>query len=227
MLEQIEQLSTGWQDFCRSQTDQGYFDELVEFVRKDRAEATVYPPANEVFSAFQLTPLESVRVVILGQDPYHNDGQAHGLCFSVKKDVKLPPSLKNIYKELESDLGISPADHGCLTSWATQGILLLNTVLTVRAHEANSNRKKGWETFTDAVIQYVNQLDRSIVFVLWGKPAQDKLKLIDNERHKVVMNAHPSPLSARTGFFGSKPFSAINEFLTRNGGTAIDWSVSD
>ena len=223
MLEQLKQLSPGWQAFCHSQTNQDYFKQLAEFVARERDETTVYPPANEVFSAFQLTPLESVRVVILGQDPYHNEGQAHGLCFSVKKDVKLPPSLKNIYKELHADVGVAPPEHGCLTEWATQGILLLNTVLTVRAHQANSHRKQGWEVFTDSVINHLNQLDRPLVFVLWGKPAQSKLKLIDEARHKVIMSAHPSPLSARNGFFGSKPFSAINDFLGSVGESPINW----
>ena len=173
----------------------------------------------------ELTPFDNVKVVILGQDPYHGDNQAHGLSFSVQKGIALPPSLLNIYKELESDLGIPVAKSGDLTAWAKQGVLLLNTVLTVRAHEANSHRGQGWETFTDAVITSLNQSDHPIVFVLWGKPAQSKGKLITNPNHLILKAPHPSPLSSYRGFFGSKPFSQINEFLEKTDQTPIDWRV--
>ena len=200
-----------------------YFVKLTEFVESERAAHQVFPPAEEVFDALNLTPLNELKVLILGQDPYHNDGQAHGLCFSVRRGVKIPPSLRNIYKELESDAGLTSPDHGYLESWARQGILMLNTVLTVRAHQANSHRKKGWENFTDRIIEVVNDLP-NVAFVLWGKPAQIKINLIDN-RHLIVKSAHPSPLSARNGFFGSKPFSKINRYLAELGKSEIDWQI--
>ena len=212
-----------WKSALKDEFASSYFQELSEFVAAERSQYEVFPPEEDVFNAFRLTPLSKVRVVILGQDPYHDVGQAHGLCFSVQPGVKLPPSLRNIYKELESDLGHEPASHGCLTSWAEQGVLLLNTVLTVRAHEANSHQKKGWETFTDSVLKIVNE-QPSVVFVLWGKPAQKKRSLID-DRHLVIESAHPSPLSARRGFFGSRPFSLINERLQASGQPAITWEL--
>lgn len=213
-----------WQAALASEFEADYFAELVEFIDADRASQTVYPPPEDVFNALTFAPLNSVRVVILGQDPYHSEGQAHGLSFSVLAGVKQPPSLKNIFKELQSDLGIEPPDHGCLESWARQGVLLLNTVLTVRAGEANSHRRKGWEQFTDAIIGRVNELQR-VAFVLWGKPAQKKAACI-SDRHLVHQSPHPSPLSARTGFFGSKPFSTVNQFLSQSG-EPIDWSLTD
>ncbi len=219
----IQQLPNCWLGALRDEFSAEYFVQLQQFIAEQRRDATIFPAEEDVFNALRLTPLKKVRVLILGQDPYHDDGQAHGLSFSVQKGVKLPPSLRNIYKELESDLGIAAASHGHLESWARQGVLLLNTVLTVRAHEANSHQKRGWETFTTRVIECVNQ-QPSVAFVLWGKPAQTKSSLID-KRHLVIKSAHPSPLSARRGFFGSKPFSKINQFLTESNEPPIDWRV--
>jgi uracil-DNA glycosylase len=187
----------------------------------------VYPPAKDVFAAFALTPFEEVRVLLLGQDPYHDHGQAHGLCFSVRPGVKPPPSLANIFKELHDDIECAIPDHGCLVSWARQGVLMLNVVLTVRAHQAHSHRGKGWETFTDAVIRKVNDKAAPVVFVLWGKPAQKKARLIDLQRHAIVAAAHPSPLSAHRGFFGSKPFSAVNQALVERDQQTVDWQIPD
>lgn len=197
------------------------FQQLRSFVEQERREHAVFPSPGDVFHAFQRTPLHQVRVLILGQDPYHDLGQAHGLSFSVPPGVKTPPSLRNIFRELRDDLGMEPAEHGCLESWADQGVLLLNTVLTVRAHEPHSHRRRGWEEFTDRVIASVNERP-SVAFVLWGRPAQQKSQLID-DRHLVIESAHPSPLSARRGFFGSRPFSKINSFLIQNGVQPIDW----
>ena len=216
-----------WERWCCEQFAEPYFSDLVDFVAAERKAGDVFPPAEDVFNAFRYTPLDEVRVVILGQDPYHDNDQAHGLCFSVRPEIKPPPSLVNIYKELHSDLDLPIPSHGCLTSWAKQGILMLNTVLTVRAHEANSHRKQGWEVFTDAVIRRVNEKTDSVVFVLWGKPAQTKRGLIDESRHSVIESAHPSPLSARRGFIASRPFSSINELLRDGGFDEIDWSISD
>lgn len=185
----------------------------------------VYPPAEELFTAFHLTPLGKVKCVILGQDPYHEPGQAHGLCFSVKKGVAIPPSLVNIYKELHDDLGCRIPDHGYLTKWAEQGVLMLNTLLTVRAHQAFSHKDIGWETFTDAAIRAVNGQDRPIVFLLWGAPAQKKAALLDNPKHLVLKAPHPSPLSAYRGFFGCRHFSQANQFLTEHGEMPIDWQI--
>jgi len=202
-----------------------YFRQLQSFVAEERASHTVYPNPDQVFAAFEATSYEDVRVLLLGQDPYHGEGQAHGLCFSVQRGVKIPPSLRNIYKELASDIGCEIPDHGDLTSWAKQDILMLNTVLTVQAKKANSHRKHGWETFTDAVIRAVNSSEKTTVFVLWGSPAQKKKKLIDVERHVVIESAHPSPLSAHRGFVGSRPFSKINEALEKAGRGKIDWTI--
>ena len=187
----------------------------------------ISPPADDVFNAFHFTPLSEVKVVILGQDPYHGDGQAHGLCFSVNKDIKIPPSLVNIYKELHEDLGLKIPNNGYLEKWAKQGVLLLNTVLTVRAHQANSHRGIGWESFTDAVIDIVNKQDRPIVYLLWGRPAQTKKRKLDNPNHLVLEAAHPSPLSAHNGFFGCRHFSQTNEFLQSHGEAPIDWQIED
>lgn len=187
----------------------------------------VFPDSNDIFNAFEFTPLSEVKVVILGQDPYHDVGQAHGLCFSVKPDVKIPPSLVNIYQELRDDLGCTIPNNGYLVKWAKQGVMLLNTVLTVRAHSANSHRGIGWEEFTDAAIRVLNEQDRPIVFILWGRPAQKKKAMLNNPKHLILESPHPSPLSARGGFFGSRPFSKTNDFLEENGLTPIDWQIEN
>lgn len=203
------------------------FQSLMQFVARERDLHVVFPPEDHVFRALELTPLSNVRVVVLGQDPYHGDGQAHGLSFSVPPGIKIPPSLRNIFKELNDDIGIPPASHGCLESWARQGVLLLNAVLTVRAHQANSHRNKGWESFTDAVLRTVDEEPRSLVFVLWGAHAQKKKTLIDASRHLVLEAPHPSPLSAHQGFLGSRPFSRINEHLSQHGSEVIRWALPD
>lgn len=204
-----------------------YYRELYKKVKEEYATHMIFPPSNEVFSAFELTPLADVKVVILGQDPYHNVGQAHGLCFSVKPDVEIPPSLVNIYKELHDDLGCYIPNNGYLVKWAKQGVLMLNTVLTVRAHQANSHRGIGWEEFTNAAIRVLNEQDRPIVFILWGGPAQRKKEMLNNPKHLILEAPHPSPLSAYRGFFGSKPFSQTNAFLEKNGLTPIDWQIEN
>ncbi|MGQ0503688.1 MAG: uracil-DNA glycosylase [Myxococcaceae bacterium] len=219
----MKTLPDGWQRALQEELSAPYFQALQQFVEDERRAHSVFPPAEDVFAALAMTPYDAVRVLILGQDPYHDDGQAHGLSFSVRPGVKTPPSLKNIFKELAADLGIETPRGGCLEGWARQGVLLLNTVLTVRAHSANSHRRKGWETFTDAVIRAVNDRRPPVVFVLWGGPAQKKEKLIDAGRHVVLKAAHPSPLSAHVGFFGSRPFSAINAALRDQGEKEIDW----
>lgn len=217
------QLPASWQPIVGAHLS----SELQAFLAAERAQHQIFPAVENVFTALELTPFEQVRVVILGQDPYHDVGQAHGLAFSVLPNVKLPASLRNIFKELGDDIGIPKPSSGCLIPWAKQGVLLLNTVLTVRAHQANSHRGKGWEVFTDAVIERLGERSEPIVFVLWGKPAQAKKKLIDAERHVVFEAAHPSPLSAHNGFFGSKPFSRINETLKAWGQAEIDWAIPD
>ncbi len=204
-----------------------YYRELYKKVKEEYATHMIFPPSNEVFSVFELTPLADVKVVILGQDPYHNVGQAHGLCFSVKPDVEIPPSLVNIYKELHDDLGCYIPNNGYLVKWAKQGVLMLNTVLTVRAHQANSHRGIGWEEFTNAAIRVLNEQDRPIVFILWGSPAQRKKEMLNNPKHLILEAPHPSPLSAYRGFFGSKPFSQTNAFLEKNGLTPIDWQIEN
>ena len=196
-------------------------------MKNEYATRQIFPPADDIFNAFHLTPLHEVKVVILGQDPYHNDGQAHGLCFSVKPDVDIPPSLVNIYQELHDDLGCYIPNNGYLTKWAKQGVLMLNTVLTVRAHQANSHRGMGWEQFTDAAIRILNEQDRPIVFILWGSPAQKKAQMLNNPKHLILKAPHPSPLSAYRGFFGSRPFSQTNEFLVKNGLEPIDWQIEN
>ncbi len=201
------------------------FRQLELFLNREYREQEIFPPRENLFHAFRLTPPDQVKVVILGQDPYHDNGQAHGLAFSVLPGVKLPPSLRNIFKELETDVGIPVPESGSLESWAEQGVLLLNTVLTVRAHAANSHKKRGWEAFTDSVIRTVNGFDRPVIFVLWGDPAQRKAGFIDRTRHKIIASAHPSPLSAYRGFFGSRPFSAINAFLREQGVKEICWDT--
>lgn len=219
------QLPASWSAVIGEEFDKPYFKNLETFVAGERAAHQVFPPEEDVFSAFHLTPYESVSVFLLGQDPYHDDGQANGLCFSVRPGIKPPPSLANMYKELQSDLGIAPPKHGFLESWAKQGMLMLNAVLTVRAHTPNSHKDRGWETFTDAVIRAVSAKPDPVVFVLWGTYAQKKEKLVDATRHTVIKTAHPSPLSARNGFFGSKPYSTINEALKKNGKPEINWQL--
>jgi uracil-DNA glycosylase len=218
-------ISSDWQAVLAEEFEKPYFQQLQDFISAERKTQTIFPSAADVFAAFELTPYERVRVLVLGQDPYHDDNQAHGLSFSVNPGIKVPPSLVNIYKELKSDLELPIPNHGYLVPWAKQGVLMLNAVLTVRAHTPNSHKDKGWETFTDAVIGKVNQKTDPVVFVLWGAYAQKKLKLIDTTRHLVIQSAHPSPLSARNGFFGSKPFSAINAALNTMGQPEIDWQI--
>ncbi|MGM3304626.1 uracil-DNA glycosylase [Anabaena sp. WFMT] len=219
------QLPIDWQAVLGDELTKPYFDKLQEFLVEDGLSYNIYPPAKDVFSAFELTPYEKVNVLLLGQDPYHDENQAHGLCFSVKPGIKPPPSLMNIFKELKADVGLDIPNHGYLVQWAKQGILMLNAVLTVRAHTPNSHKNKGWETFTDAVINKVNEKSEPVIFVLWGGYAQKKLKLIDTNRHRVIQSAHPSPFSARNGFFGSKPFSAINAALRSWDKPEIDWEL--
>ena len=202
-----------------------YYKELYQKILSEYRERKVFPKPDDLFNAFHLTPLSDVKVVILGQDPYHNDGQAHGLCFSVLPDVAIPPSLENIYQELHDDIGFVIPDHGYLVPWAKQGVLLLNTVLTVRAHQANSHRGIGWETYTDAVIRAVDTQDRPVVFLLWGRPAQSKKALLHNPKHLILEAPHPSPLSAYRGFFGCRHFSRANAFLAQNGVAPVDWTL--
>ncbi len=216
-----------WQKALQSEFKAPYYRKLYETVVSEYKTRVVYPPANDIFNAFHLTPLEKVKVVILGQDPYHEEGQAHGLCFSVKYGIETPPSLVNIYKELQDDLGCYIPDNGFLEKWARQGVLLLNTVLTVRAHAAFSHSEIGWQTFTDRVIQIVDGQDRPIVFMLWGKPAREKKALLHNPRHLILEAPHPSPLSAYRGFFGCRHFSKANEFLEANGVEPIDWQIEN
>jgi uracil-DNA glycosylase len=217
---------TDWNPILRAELAKPYWAELQRFVAAERSQGPVYPAADEVFAALHLTPFAAVKVLILGQDPYHGAGQAHGLCFSVRRGVPTPPSLVNILKELESDLGIAPPDHGCLDSWARQGVLLLNATLTVRARQAASHQGRGWETFTDAVIRAVNDKPERVVFILWGASARKKRGLIDTSRHVVIESAHPSPLSAHNGFFGSRPFSRANAALAAAGREPVDWCIS-
>ena len=218
---------TDWNPVLRAELAKPYWDPLQKFVAEERAQHTVYPPPAEVFSALYLTPFADVKVLILGQDPYHGPRQAHGLCFSVRPGIERPPSLVNIFKELQDDLGVRPPNHGCLEGWAEQGVLLLNAVLTVRANNANSHQGKGWEQFTDEIIRTVNNKQETVVFILWGAYARKKRALIDTTRHVVIESAHPSPLSAHNGFFGSKPFSRANLALIEAGRDPIDWFLPD
>jgi uracil-DNA glycosylase len=216
---------TDWNPVLRGELAKPYWARLQAFVRSERERAPVYPSTDEVFAALHLTPYAQTRVVILGQDPYHGRGQAHGLCFSVRDGVAMPPSLVNIYKELSDDLGIAPPRHGNLERWARQGVLLLNTTLTVRSGAAASHQGKGWETFTDEVIKAVSAKEHAVVFILWGGHARRKKALVDTSRHVIIESAHPSPLSASNGFFGSRPFSRANDALTRAGLPPIDWTL--
>jgi uracil-DNA glycosylase len=216
---------TDWNPVLRDQLEQPYWSELQEFVAHERSLGPVYPPHDEVFSALHLTPRADTKVLLLGQDPYHGAGQAHGLCFSVRRGVAVPPSLRNVFIELQADIGIEPPGHGNLEAWARHGVLLLNTTLTVRAGQAASHQGRGWETFTDAVIRAVDALPERVVFVLWGSSARKKKALVDQSRHVVIESAHPSPLSAHNGFFGSRPFSRANAALVEAGRSPIDWSL--
>ena len=218
-------ISNDWLTAVGDEFKKDYYKDLYQFVKKEYSENVVFPASEDIFNALHLTPLSKVKVVIIGQDPYHNVGQAHGLCFSVKPEVEIPPSLVNIYKELKDDLGCEIPDNGYLVKWAEQGVLMLNTVLTVRAHEAGSHQGKGWEHFTDAIIKAVNEVDRPVVFILWGRPARMKKKMLNNPKHLILEAPHPSPLSVYRGFFGSKPFSQTNAFLEANGVEPIDWQI--
>ncbi len=220
-------ISNDWLEPLKPEFAKPYYRKLYNTVMEEYRTRQIFPPADDIFNAFAFTPLHEVKVVILGQDPYHGDGQAHGLCFSVKPDVEIPPSLVNIYKELQDDCGCTIPNHGYLTKWAKQGVMLLNTVLTVRAHQANSHRGIGWEEFTDAAIRILNEQDRPLVFILWGRPAQLKKPMLTNPKHLILEAPHPSPLSAYRGFFGSRPFSRTNKFLKQNGIDPIDWQIED
>ena len=220
-------ISGDWEKALQGEFRKPYYRKLFETVGREYRTAAVYPPADDIFNAFHLTPLPDVKVVILGQDPYHEPGQAHGLSFSVMPGVEIPPSLVNIYQELHDDLGCKIPNNGCLTKWARQGVLLLNTVLTVRARRAFSHKDIGWQEFTDAAIRVLAGQDRPLVFILWGRPAQQKASMITNPRHLILKSPHPSPLSAYRGFFGSRPFSKTNAYLEANGLTPIDWQIED
>ncbi len=214
-----------WEKALKMEFGKPYYAELYKTIGEEYKTRQIFPPAKDIFNAFTFAPLEEVKVVILGQDPYHGEGQANGLAFSVHPGVKVPPSLVNIYAELHDDLGCDIPDNGDLTKWAKQGVMLLNTVLTVRAHQANSHRGIGWEEFTDAAIRVLADQDRPLVFILWGTPARKKKALIHNPKHLVLESPHPSPLSAYHGFFGSRPFSKTNAFLEQNGLSPIDWQI--
>lgn len=221
------QIANDWLEPLKPEFSKAYYKALYKRVLDEYQSHQVFPSSANIFTAFELTPLHEVKVVILGQDPYHNVNQAHGLCFSVKPEVEIPPSLVNIYKELQDDIGCYIPDNGYLVKWAQQGVLMLNTVLTVRAHQANSHRGIGWEEFTDAAIRILDKQDRPIVFILWGAPAQKKKMMLHNPRHLILEAPHPSPLSAYRGFFGSKPFSKTNQFLENSGLTPIDWQIEN
>ncbi|MBR6798528.1 MAG: uracil-DNA glycosylase [Firmicutes bacterium] len=220
-------LENSWDKVLEGEFDKEYYQKLRQFLIGEYRSRAVYPDMYSIFNALKYTAYEDVKAVILGQDPYHQPGQAHGLCFSVKKGIQIPPSLVNIYKELESDLGIKPPSHGYLESWARNGVLLLNTVLTVRDSQANSHKGKGWEIFTDRVIELINEREKPMVFILWGNNAKAKEKLITNPAHCIIKSAHPSPLSAHYGFWGGKYFSRTNEFLISTGQEPIDWSIPE
>lgn len=216
---------TDWNPVLRTELDSPYFKQLQAWVAAERAKVPVYPPETEVFAALHRTPYASVKVVLLGQDPYHGPGQAHGMSFSVRPGVQVPPSLDNMFKELQADLDIPRPNHGCLDHWAKQGVLLLNATLTVRARQAGSHQGKGWERFTDRIIEVVNQKPERVVFLLWGSSARSKRRMIDTRRHVVLEAPHPSPLSAHRGFFGSRPYSRTNQALEEAGRGPIDWHI--
>lgn len=220
-------LQNDWVEAVGEEFKKPYYASLYKFVKEEYSTRTIYPPADDIFNAMHLTPLSQVKVLILGQDPYHNKGQAHGLCFSVRPEVEIPPSLVNIYKELQDDLGCTIPNNGYLVKWAKQGVLMLNTVLTVRAHQAFSHQGQGWEQFTDAIIHAVNEQERPVVYMLWGKPAQSKIPMLNNPKHLILKAPHPSPLSAYRGFFGCRHFSQANDFLKENGAEPIDWQIEN
>ncbi|HCM85581.1 MULTISPECIES: uracil-DNA glycosylase [Enterococcus] len=222
-----EIIHNDWQNVLADQFEAPYYLKLREFLKEEYSTQKIHPDMYHIFEALELTPYDKVKVVILGQDPYHGVNQAHGLSFSVQPGVKIPPSLRNIYQEMQNDLGISPVQHGNLVSWAKQGVLMLNTVLTVREGQAYSHRGQGWEQMTDAVIKRLNEREKPIVFILWGKPAQEKIKMIDTSKHAIIKSVHPSPLSAHRGFFGSKPFSKTNQLLMEWGESPINWQLPE
>lgn len=223
----MSKINNKWLEYIGEEFNKDYYKNLREFLIQEYNSGYVFPRADDIFNAFHYTDFDNVKVVILGQDPYHNFNQAHGLAFSVLENTKIPPSLENIFKELNSDLGLKIPNNGNLTKWAKQGVLLLNTVLTVKAHLANSHKDKGWEIFTDAVIESLNKKDKPVVFLLWGRPAQEKSKLIKKPIHKILTAPHPSPLSAYRGFFGCRHFSKANNILKANGLEEIDWQIED
>jgi uracil-DNA glycosylase len=223
----MSEISNDWLPAVNAEFKKPYYKDLYKFVKEEYSKNVVFPPSEDIFNALHLTPLSEVKVLILGQDPYHNYNQAHGLCFSVLPGNDTPPSLVNIYKELQDDLGCYIPNNGYLVKWAKQGVLMLNTVLTVRAHQANSHAGHGWEQFTDAIIEAVNKEDRPIVYMLWGAPAQRKIPMLTNPKHLILKAPHPSPLSAYRGFFGCKHFSKCNEFLEKNGIKPIDWQIEN
>ncbi len=224
----MPKINNDWLPQIGNEFEQDYYQNLRRFLASEYQKRQIFPPADDIFNAFHYTPLSRVKLLLLGQDPYHNHDQAHGLCFSVKPNIRpLPPSLQNIYKELQADLGYAPPKHGYLKKWADQGVLMLNTVLTVRAHQANSHQNQGWEIFTDRVIKTVNNLDRPIVYFLWGRPAQKKKSLLNNPKHLILEAPHPSPLSAHRGFFGCSHFSKANQFWQEQGLKGIDWQIDD
>lgn len=218
-------LPDDWADVLEGETQADYFRALQDFIADERKAHTIYPPPNDVFTAFSTTAFANARVLLLGQDPYHGEDEAHGLCFSVQPGVKVPASLRNMYRELRDDIGCETPTHGTLTPWAKQGVLMINAVLTVRAGAANSHKNKGWETFTDAVIKRVSDKPEHVVFVLWGNYARKKKALVDADRHTVIESAHPSPLSAKNGFFGSRPFSKVNDALRAHEQSPIEWTL--
>lgn len=220
-------IGNDWDDVLHDLINSELYNDIRQFLKAEYSAKQIFPPMNDIFNAFKYTPYNKVKVVILGQDPYHEIGQAHGLCFSVKEGVKLPPSLVNIYKELQTDLNIQPCKSGCLTKWATQGVMLLNTTLTVRSGQANSHSQCGWQQFTDQVIQILANREKPMVFILWGANARSKKKFITNPNHLVLESAHPSPLSAYNGFFGCKHFSKTNRFLLNNNLGEIDWNLNN
>lgn len=221
----MTKIGNDWDIMLRDEFDRPYFKQLENFLTEERARYEIYPPQEDVFNALRYSSFQDTKVVILGQDPYHEPGQAHGLCFSVNKGVTIPPSLVNIYKEIENDLGIKMPGHGYLADWAKQGVLLLNTVLTVRRGQANSHKGKGWEIFTDRIVEILNQRQKPTVFILWGANAKSKTELITNKEHMVITGAHPSPLSAWKGFFGGRYFSKANRYLEITGQEPVDWGI--
>lgn len=223
----METIGNDWDSILKEEFEKDYYKKIEEFLEEEYKRETIFPEREKIFEAFKLTPFKKVKVVILGQDPYHGRGQSHGLAFSVQKDVKIPPSLRNIYKELKTDLGLEIPNNGYLKSWAEEGVLLLNTALTVREGQANSHRKVGWEIFTDNVIKRINEKKDPVVFILWGNNAKEKEKYITNPIHHVVKSYHPSPLSASRGFFGTRPFSKANKFLKEHGRGQVDWSIEN